>query len=78
MEKFKDIKYKINIKDIKSSFIVKRIFSFCSEKKTLNIIKLNKELKKSFIVDIKDYKKISGKYKVGGKNGKGREYNKYK
>jgi len=25
-------------------------------------------------VDIKDYKKISGKYRIGEKNGKGKEY----
>ena len=74
MDKFEDIIYKINIKDIKSSFIIKRIFSFLSEKQVLNIIMYNKELQKNFVVDIKDYKKISGKYKIGGKKGYGKEY----
>jgi len=74
MEKIEGIIYKINIKDIKSSFIIKRIFSFLSEKKILNLIRHNKELQKNFVVDIKDYKKVSGKYKIGGKNGYGKEF----
>ena len=74
MDEFEDIKYKINLKDIKSFFIIKIIFSFLSEKQILNMILYNKELQKMFFVDIKDYMKISGKYKIGGKNGKGREY----
>ena len=34
----------------------------------------NKELQKVFLVDIENYKKISGKYKIGKKNGKGSEF----
>ena len=34
----------------------------------------NKELQNILFVDIEDYKKISGKYKIIDKNGKGREY----
>ena len=34
----------------------------------------NKEFQRILSVDIKDYERISGKYKVGEKNGKGREY----
>ena len=74
MDEFEGIIYKINIKDIKSFFVIKRIFSFLSENQILNIIRYNKELQKKFIVDIKDYKKESGKYKIGGKNGYGKEY----
>ena len=44
MEKLKENKYEINLRDIKSSFIIKEIFSFLSEKKILSIIKYNKEL----------------------------------
>ena len=74
MDEFKDIKYKKNINDVKSSFIIKIIFSFLIEKHKLNIIIYNKELQKKLSVDINNYKKISGKYKIEGKNGKGREY----
>ena len=74
MNVFKDIKYKTNIREIKSSFIIKIIFSFLSEKQKLNLIIYNKEFQRILSVDIKDYERISGKYKVGEKNGKGREY----
>ena len=74
MEEFEDIIYKINIKDIKSSFIIKRIFLFLYEKQKLSMIIFNKEIQMKCQVDIEDYKKISGKYKIGGINGKGIEY----
>ena len=74
MDDFEENKYKINIKDIKSSFIIKIIFSFLTEKRKLNIIIYNKELQNNLKNNIEDYKKISGKYKIGEKNGKGREY----
>ena len=68
------IKSSINLKDIKSSFIIKGIFSFLYKKQRLNMITYNKSLQNMLIVDIEDYKKISGKCKIGGKNGKGSEY----
>ena len=74
MEKFKDIKNKINIKDIKSSFIKNRIFSFIYKKQKLDMIIYNKELQRMLSVDIKDYEKISGKYIIKEKLGKGKEY----
>ena len=77
MDEFEDIKYKINIRDIKSVFIIKIIFSFLSEKQILNMIIYNKELQKMFFVNINDYKKISGKYRIIEKNGEGKEYKIY-
>ena len=67
-------KSSINLKDIKSSFIIKGIFSFLYKKQRLNMITYNKSLQNILAVDIEDYKKISGKCKIGGKNGKGSEY----
>ena len=67
MDKFEDIKNKINLKDIKSSFIIKIIFSFLYEKKKYNMIIYNKELQNMLSFDIEDYKKISSKYKIDGK-----------
>ena len=52
MDVFEDNKNKINIRDIKSSFILKIIFSFLSKKQILNMIIYNKELQKIFSVDI--------------------------
>ena len=74
MDEFKDIKHKVKIGDFKSFLIIKRIFSFLSENQRLNMIMHNKEIQKKFLFDIRDYKKKSGKYKVGERNGKGREY----
>ena len=57
MNEFKEIKSKINYKDIKSSYITKRIFSFLDEKEKLRIIIYNKELQKILEVNINEYKK---------------------
>ena len=35
----------------------------------------NKELQKMSLVAIEDYMKKSGKYQIGERNGKGKEYN---
>ena len=74
MIEIKDIKSKINYKHIKSSYIIKKVLSFLNEKQILNIILYNNELQKICLFDIQDYKKISGKYKIGEKYGKGREF----
>ena len=44
MDIFRDTKYKIDLKDIKSFYIIKKVFSFISEKKILYLIKYNKNL----------------------------------
>ena len=74
MNEFEDIKHKINIRNIKSTFIIKIIFSYLCEKEKLDMITYNKELQKILQVDIKIYKKISNKYKLGKRNGEGKEY----
>ena len=67
-------KIKTNINSIKSTYNLKVIFSFINEERKLNMIIYNKELQKKLDVDIEEYKRISGKYKIGERNGKGREY----
>ena len=74
MEEIGSNKNRINIRDINSSFIIKNIFSFLSEKQILNLIIYNKQFQTLLSVDKKNYKKISGKYKIGERNGKGKEY----
>ena len=54
---------KINIRDVKSAYIIKDIFSFINIKQKLNLIIYNKQLQKIIGVDIEDYKKTSGRYK---------------
>ena len=66
----------IKLKDLKSP-ILKIIFSFLNEKKKLNIIINNKKIQKKLEINIKNYEKISERYKIGERNGKGKEYLKY-
>ena len=74
MSEIKNIKSKINLKDIKSIYIIKTIFSFLHEKQKLKMIVYNKELQKKLLICIGDYKYITSIYKIGEKNGKGKEY----
>jgi len=74
MGEFEYNKYKAKLGDIKSSYIITLIFSFLSEKKILNMIMYNKELQNLLLFDIDNYKENSHKYKIGERNGKGKEY----
>ena len=59
---------------VKSLYITKFIFSLLSKKKKLNMIIYNKKYQNKFEIKIDYYKKISGKYIIGERNGKGKEY----
>ena len=74
MDKFGIIKSGKSIVSIVSVYILKDIFSFLSEKQKLNLIIYNKQLQKKFDINIEDYKRKSGIYREGEKNGKGKEY----
>jgi len=75
MSEFEERKCNINLeRDIKSSYIFDRIFSYLGKRDKMNMIIYNNQLQKRFKVNIQDYKRISGKYKKGEKNGKGSEY----
>ena len=74
MAECENVKSKINRSQIKSSYIMKTVLSFLNEKQKLNLIIYNKELQKICLVDIKDYKNVSLKYRIGERNGKGKEY----
>ena len=55
------VENKINIRDINSPFIKEIIFSFLTEKQKLDIIMYNNKLQNLLLVNIENYKKISGK-----------------
>ena len=75
MNEFNQLKCNINLKrDIKSFYNIKMIFSFLDERQKLNMINYNKQLQDIFRISIHNYKKLSGRYKIGEKNGKGAEY----
>jgi len=62
------------IRKIKSSYNLEQVFSFLDQELKLDIIINNKYLQKMLGINIEDYKKVCWKYKVGDKNGKGKEY----
>ena len=72
MDKLKE--KKSSIYSIKSQYNLKVVFSFLNKKQKMNMIMYSKELQKKLDVGIEAYKKLSGKYKIGEKNGKGKEY----
>ena len=50
---------KANLKDIKSKYILQSIFTLLEEKKSLKIIRFNKNIRKRLNININNYKKIS-------------------
>jgi len=75
MEKYENIKSEKNIRKSISKYVLKDIlFSFLSEKQKLEIIIYNKDLQKKLDINIEDYKRICQRYRVGERNGKGKEY----
>ena len=65
----------LNLKtSIKSQFILKKILSNLAQKTKLFLIKYNKDYQKLMSINIDDYKKLSGKIKICGINGYGKEY----
>ena len=66
VSKNENLKY-TKIKNIKSLYMQKLIFSFTNEKVKLNMIKYSKYFQNIFSINIENYKKISGKYKKGNK-----------
>ena len=54
-------------KTIKSPYIIRRIFSFLTEKKKFDMILYNKKLQRKLDLDLDDYKKFSGIYIIAKK-----------
>ena len=54
--KLNQIKLKGVLKDVKSNYILKKIFYNLTKGKFLNIIKYNKKLKKRLNININDFK----------------------
>jgi antitoxin component YwqK of YwqJK toxin-antitoxin module len=70
-----DIKSKLELERIiKSEKNLKEIFSFLGRKKLFNLIIYNKHLQNIFKINIEEYKSLSGKYKIGKKDGIGKVY----
>ena len=63
------------LKNSKSIYFIKRLFTFVDEKNKLDIIKYNKNMQNILDISLINYKTFSGRYILYGKNGKGKEYN---
>ena len=61
-EELKKIKIKNDIRNIKSKYIIKKIFLYFKKDKMLKITKYNKSLLKSLNITINDYKEYSETY----------------
>ena len=62
-------------KEAKLFFVFKTIYFLITERKKLNLIIYNKNLHNLFNINLINYKFMSRKYKIGEKNGIGKEYN---
>ena len=58
----KQIKLKIELKDIKSDFFLIKLFDLIKQNKSLNVIKYNKNFQKKANISIKNYKEYSQLY----------------
>ena len=61
------------LKNVKSSYFIRIIFSFIYEKQKLKLIKYNKSFQKNMNISLINYKNFSGKYIIYEQNGKGKE-----
>ena len=60
--------------NIKSLYLINKIFSYTNEKQKLKIIKYNKHLQKNINISIINYKHFQGKYITYREKGEGEEY----
>ena len=64
------------LKNSKSIYFIKGLFTFLDEKNKLDIIKYNKNIQNILDISLINYKFFSDRYIIFEKNGKGKEYNK--
>ena len=64
------------LKKIRSNFILKKIFDYMNKKRKFQSIVHNKIVQKKLGLNLIDFRRISGRYKVV-KDGKIKEYNSY-
>ena len=62
------------LKDIKSTYFIKLIFSYVDEEQKLKIIKYNKNLQKIIDINIINYIHFRGRYIIYESSGIGKEY----
>ena len=65
------------LEQIKSKYILKKIFSYLFHATKIKFVKLNKNMKNILNINLLDYQLLSGIYLIDKRNGKGKEYNSY-
>ena len=65
------------VKNINSIFILKKIFSFVNITIKLKLVVYNKKIQHKLNINIIDYRRISGRYKIYDENGKIKEFSSY-
>ena len=63
--------------NIKSSIILRNVFTYIDHRRKLNLIRFNSTIQQKIGLNIVDYRRLSGKYKIIKNNNKGREYNSF-
>ena len=58
----KQIKSKDKFENLRSDYFLRKLFNNLERKKTLNMVKFNKNMKKRIKTNIYDYKEFSEKY----------------
>ena len=61
------------LKNVKSSYFLRLLFSFTNEKQKLKLIKYNKSLQENIDINLITYKIFSGRYIIYEPNGNGKE-----
>ena len=65
------------LKNVKSQYFSKKLFSHINDKRKLEIVKINKVLQNNIDININNYKLFAGKYLIYEVDGKGKEYRIY-
>ena len=65
------------LEQIKSKYILQIVFSNLKEETKIILVKYNNKIKHRLNIELIDYMHLSGKYFIGKRNGKGKEYNRY-
>ena len=65
------------LKNIKSTFIIKKIFILFKVRRKLKLIKYNKNIQTRIDICLNNFKEFSSKIIMYGEKGKGKEYNIY-
>jgi len=67
----------MSFNNAKSSYFIKFLFLYLSERRKLSFVKYSKSMQTSLNIHLWDYKLLSGKYVEYGSKGKAKEYDSY-